>query len=370
VTLAEFLGARGYATAGFVANATYCSYETGLSRGFAHYEDYDVTLPEILLCSALVQRSLNFLHSRANLAFWPADTAPLGGSRKSAARINRDFLRWVDRSRRDDPQRPFFAFLNYFDAHHPYFPPEPVSLSGPALGRSPATAAEVRMIRTWWDLDKRRLSARDVALARDAYDRCIAYLDVQLGRLFEDLQQRGLLKNTLVIVTADHGEHFGERQIFGHGCSLYMPELHVPLLVFAPEGAAAGRVVATPVSLRDIAATVADLACSATNSPFPGQSLARFWDAREARSAGRSEALLSEVDAPPEADPNHGASPACRGPLRSIVRGDWHYIRSGDGGEEMYDLAADPGELCNLAPAPGSQAMLERFRQTLRAIAP
>jgi hypothetical protein len=220
-TLAEYLAARGYATAGFVANSTYCSYETGLARGFAHYEDYDVTLPEIMLCSALVQRSLNFLHTNPKLTLLLGATAPSSVSRKSAARINRDFLSWLSRTMRDDPERPFFAFLNYYDAHHPYFPPEPVSAPVAALGRSPETAAELRMIKTWWDLDKRGISAHDVALARDAYDRCIAYLDGQLGRLFQELAERGILEDTLVIVTADHGEHFGERQIFGHGCSLY-----------------------------------------------------------------------------------------------------------------------------------------------------
>ena len=75
-TLAEFLGARGYATAGFVANTTYCSYETGLARGFAHYEDYDVTLHAVLLCSALVQRTLNFVDKHPGLRLYASRSPP------------------------------------------------------------------------------------------------------------------------------------------------------------------------------------------------------------------------------------------------------------------------------------------------------
>jgi arylsulfatase A-like enzyme len=127
-------------------------------------------------------------------------------------------------------------------------------------------------------------------------------------------------------------------------------------------------VIHQPVSLRDIAATIADLAYPSSGPPFPGRSLARFWNEQGRPSERSAEALLSELDGPPEADPNHGSSPACRGPLRSIVRGDWHYIRSGDGSEEIYDLASDPRELRNLARSPESVATLQGLRNALRAI--
>jgi arylsulfatase A-like enzyme len=138
-TLAEFLAARGYATAGFVANTTYCSYETGLDRGFAHYEDYDVTPRAVLLCSALVQRTWNFVGKRPALARLLARGGLSASGRKSAARINRDFLRWLDRA----GDRPFFAFLNYYDAHHPYLTP----------GHPPASVADEAILRDGWGLD-------------------------------------------------------------------------------------------------------------------------------------------------------------------------------------------------------------------------
>jgi arylsulfatase A-like enzyme len=350
-TLAEFLAERGYATAGFVANTTYCSYETGLARGFAHYEDYDVSTREILLCSALVQRTLNFVHKHPAIERRLVGDATAGEHRKSAARINRDFLRWLSRH----PGRPFFAFLNLFDAHHPYLPPD-----GPEFGRAPESSADVRMLRTWWDLDKRTLARRDVELARDAYDRCIAYLDREVGRLVDELERRGVLRDTLLVITADHGEHLGEKNLFGHGCSLYLPELHVPLLVIAPGAVPEGRAVAEPVSLRDLPATVVNLLGLRGSSPFPGRSLERAW------SGDPSGPILSEIDAPPESDPNRGESPVCRGPLASLIDADFHYIRNGDGREELYDLDDDPREARDLSGAPGLARELRRFREAIR----
>jgi arylsulfatase A-like enzyme len=379
-TLAGFLAAQGYATAGFVANTFYCSGETGLSRGFAHYEDYDVSLRAILLCSALVHRTLNFVGKYPELATRLAlgDADPSSGhrARKDAARIVGDFLTWLDRLGRQDPGRPFFAFLNCYDAHLPYLAPE----IGPALplGRKPLSPADVTLLKSWWNHEKRRLSAAQVELARDGYDGCIAYLDHQLGRLFEELQRRGRLRDTLVIVTSDHGEHFGEQGLYCHGCSLYLPELQVPLLIFPPEeGAAAvgaGRVVTAPVSLRDLPATIVSMLGRSvqSTSPFPGHSLVPTWSSPPGSSPPPTSPVLSEIDTPAEGDPNQGSSPVCRGPLRSLVEGEFHYIRNGDGHEELYNLQDDPLETHDLAYSASADAAttLCRFRHSLQRAAP
>ncbi len=358
-TLAEYFGGLGYDTAGFVANTTYCSYETGLDRGFARYDDYDVTARSILLCPALVQRTLNFINMRPRLARWLDHGEPSASFRKSAARINEDFLDWE--SRRDSEGRPFFAFLNYYDAHHPYFAPG-TSEEGPP-GRHPESAADFALLRSWWGLDKRRLDDRQVELARDAYDRCITYLDGQIGRLYDELDRRGLLRDTILVVTADHGEHLGEQGLYGHGVSLYRTELHVPLIVLGPAGLIPkGQVIRAPVSLRDLAATLVDRSDAAPgNSPFPGRSLAREWSTQAAPGIVRS-----DVASAPEDDPNRGESPARRGPMTSLVGDGFHYIRNGDGREELYDLNTDSGETHDLAAAPGFDHALRGFRDRLR----
>ena len=105
-TLAETLRARGYNTAGFVANTLYCGSETGLSRGFNHYEDYSISPGELLLSSSLGRTIANNSRLRQLTGYHNIVNA------KDAATVNADFLDWVSRN-----QRPFFAFLNYFDAH-------------------------------------------------------------------------------------------------------------------------------------------------------------------------------------------------------------------------------------------------------------
>src|SRR6185503_14322739 len=110
-TLAEVLRTQGYRTAGFAGNPYYTSKETGLARGFERWEDYRLTLKEILLSAGGMQWFLGE-HSARVLRRHDLKRAP---------EITDEFLGWIDR---EAPQ-PFFAFLNYFDAHVPYYaPPE------------------------------------------------------------------------------------------------------------------------------------------------------------------------------------------------------------------------------------------------------
>src|SRR5262249_28047954 len=128
-TLAEFLGVRGYATAGFVANTLYCASDSGLARGFAEYRDF--IFPRLIPFkpAVLVERSVaglqaleQFLEDRLDFDLLRPAVQHLWwlvhADRKDAAVVNREVLDWL--SRRRQPERPFFAFLNYYDAHYPY----------------------------------------------------------------------------------------------------------------------------------------------------------------------------------------------------------------------------------------------------------
>ena len=124
--------------------------------------------------------------------------------------------------------------------------------------------------------ERERLRGQAADVFRDSYESCMASLDRQIGELFEELEHRNLLEDTLVIVTSDHGEHFSERGFFGHGRSLYRPEVHVPLLIFDPSSRTPGLTIAEPVSLRDIALTASEWAKGpGVPAPFPGRSLRR-----------------------------------------------------------------------------------------------
>jgi arylsulfatase A-like enzyme len=366
--LAEHLGAHGYATAGLVANVEYCSYDTGLNRGFTYYEDYVLEKLSPFRTSVLVEEALTdlvFLGSRDDTSVWHRTAAWLRplfqyAVRRDAAAINRGFLSWLDR--RPDPGRPFFVFLNYLDAHTPYEVPRNVIQR---FGRRPLTSDELRVVYgEWTAIDKLALPRHYLTLARNCYDSCLAYLDEEIGRLCEDLERRGVLDKTWIVVTSDHGEGLGEHDLFEHGESLYSTEIHVPLLIVPPSGIKAQQVVHDTVSLRDLPATVVDLAGVANEPPFPGRSLSCFWGDPKTKSVKDVDDILSELPIPSPNDPSHGRSPARRGPLLALAQGELVYIRNqGDGSEELYDVRDDPRELINLIRSARMGPALRQFRE-------
>jgi arylsulfatase A-like enzyme len=365
-TLAEALAARGYFTAGFVANYFFCSHEHGLNRGFAHYEDDDLSPSAVLGSSGLgwllLQAEAVVENACARLLDPTTPPVPaLTFRRKDADRINRDFLSWLSVPR----QRPFFAFLNYFDAHDPYLLPRGV---GKHFGLYPTNAREATLLRDWHTLEKDKLSAGDRLLASDSYDDCIAFLDERVGRLFDTLKQRGILKDTVVIVTADHGEHLGEHHLFGHGASLYQPEIHVPLFIIYPPAVPSGLVVRAPVSLRDLPATILQLAGQSNDLQIPGTPLSRQWAPARLGSEEASTTVLSEVEDISLETPTPGISDSDRGPKRALTRNEGVYIVNGSGCEELYDLNSDPDELHDLSGQSAAQAILSTFRKSLKAL--
>jgi arylsulfatase A-like enzyme len=374
-TLAGYLGSRGYATAGFVANTAYCSYDTGLDRGFTHYEDYVLEQLMPLRTEWLVD---NFLMVISDLGLFVArkfDVGPFRSSqeswvrnlfaverRKNAEMINGEFTEWL--AQRRESTRPFFAFLNYYDAHAPYVLPGEAKYR---FGLKPTTPVDFAFLVDYWvNVNKLKIKPVLRELARDSYDNCIAYLDQRLGELLEDLQRRGVLDHTWLVIAADHGEGWGEHDLFDHGESLYREEIHVPLLIVPPRSQPLRRVVKETVSLRSLPATIVDLLDLNEGSPFPGRSLATLWR-EEGKPRGTSiDEVISELASPNMFNPNQGRSPARRGPLTSLAEGDYVYIRNeGDGTEELFNDRDDPNEHRNLIRNKAVAPILDRFRRRL-----
>ncbi len=367
-TLAEFLGSIGYATAGFVGNTFYCSYDSGLSRGFTHYQDYVLDMLGAVRTVSLIDQALKrvgplgrFL-SIGDLRLRQITHA----DRKGAGDVNREFLEWL--SRRREPRRPFFAFLNYADAHAPYVLPAGAEYR---FGEVPETQADFLFLLDGWSrVDKRHISQRARALVRDSYDNCLAYVDECLGQLIGELQRRGILDKTFIIVAADHGEGLGEHELFDHGESLYRTEVRVPLLLVPPGGRGQFRAIVDDfVSLRDLPATIVDVVRPGTRSPFPGRPLTWSFSELSGKPSGPAadSMVLSELTSPNPTDPNQGRSPAYRGPLISLAEGDFVYVRNeGDGSEELFNERDDPYELSNRARAEAMLPVLRRFRDRLQ----
>lgn len=342
-TLPEVLSRRGYATGAFAANVLYVQWENGLDRGFARFEDYRVTPGQALMSTGLGRRLITGRFGwETGMAVRLIDYRQFVG-RKLGEQVNADFLAWRDGL----DARPWFAMLNYFDAHLPYVPPAP--FAGAFGVPRPHTTLLDRLRREWerdgfWDMPEEELAA-EVA----AYEESIAYLDAQLGTLVHALDERGELDNTLVIVTSDHGEEFGEHGDFEHGTNLYMEQLHVPLVVSMQGVVPDGLRVAEPVSIASIPATVMDLIGGESDTTFAAVPLTEVW----AGTAG----------GPALAELTPGLSPKER--MRALVLGEHHYIQNPGGEEELYDWRSDPAERSDLAADPGFLARRAELRALL-----
>ncbi len=331
-TLAEVLRERGYLTAGFVANLRFLNNELwGLARGFDHWSDQPIS-PAMVISSSWLTRNLDQLQRLVR-----GDHTEI--SQKTAERVNREFVAWRNRA----VDRPYFAFFNYFDVHQPYRPTRT-----PAL---PTTSPTPRYWLTMRDpILASDYTAAEIRDLRESYEAAVAYLDARLRELFADLEARGELENTLVIITADHGEQFGEHGLMEHRNSYYLPLLHVPLMIIPPGGIPAGIRIDEPVSLADLPETITHVVGIA-QTPFLGASLARYWS--KAPWPGTPRPVFSgKYDV-------------------SIVQDQWHYIKTLQGDdpghevEELYDIVNDPDEARNLAATSPAPAIL----LSLRAVA-
>jgi arylsulfatase A-like enzyme len=345
--LAQAFDSAGYRTGGFVANMFYCSREHGLARGFSHYADFRVTVGELFYNASIGRGVLN----QAWLHDWIGVYDQAGSN--SAEDVNRMFLHWLDRP----SDRPFFAFLNYFDAHVPRLMPAPFDHRFGDPKRRPLHLIRYSLHHAdmrGWLLFPPELMQTEI----DAYDSGIAYMDRETAQLVDALRRRGMLDNTVLIVTADHGELFGEHGVAGHGTSLYRGAVEVPLLIVAPGKLPTGVVVDAPVTLKDLAQTALDLAGAPDPFGLPGASLRRYLTG----SAPRDTVL---IELGPQAGRQAVRFPKIGTGMASIVMDGHQYIRNGDGTEELYAFPDDSAQASDLVPMPEGQALLPRYRSAL-----
>lgn len=163
-------------------------------------------------------------------------------------------------------------------------------------------------------------------------------------------------------VTSDHGEEFHEHGYMGHGSSLYLPSLHVPLVILFPSPVPKSKTISEPVSLRDIPSTIVDLLKLSVDANFPGNSLRRYWDASLKQDVEHPQ-LLAEVPQAPNVAQRY---PVSKGNMKSLVAEHFHYIKNGDGSEELYNFQNDPNETNELSRSEEERQVLDRFRSFLK----
>ncbi|MBV9659577.1 MAG: sulfatase-like hydrolase/transferase [Acidimicrobiales bacterium] len=268
---------------------------------------------------------------------------PEGRSRSPASVINELAFPWLDEHRHDD----FFLFLHYWDAHIPYVPPEPFKSEFTGfLSRviDPSIDAKLRS-RPSYPLFKQNLYDHlDQIPSLDYIEALhyaeIAYLDFELGRLFNRLDELGLLDETMIVVFGDHGEIMTEHDAWFDHAGLYDSVVHVPLLIWGPGLVRPGQTDAL-VSLVDVMPTVLELQGIATvegSQGMDGLSLVQLIEGRDDRH--RDVVMLSE----------------CTWQAKRGVRTtEWKYIRCWDPGiyprsePELYNVQTDPFEQRNVA---------------------
>jgi arylsulfatase A-like enzyme len=284
--LAELMRARGYRTGAFTEDA-YVVANAGFARGFDRY-----------------------VEQRDEESASPG----LAPQTFGAARA------WLDEA---DP-RPFFLFIHTYEVHDPYTPPAAYDEYFAGDGLVDGVPRRHRK-------------------QRDLYDREIRRTDDVLGSFLDALDERGLTESSLVVITSDHGEEFGEHFWAGHGASLTERAIHVPMLFRAPGWIAPGTRVAPPVAMSDLVPTLLDLLEIDTSESFMGRSFA---------------SLLRPADA--------GAVPYAERPIlgrasgiESVRTSAYKYIRplgfdpdaaspEKQASQFLFDLRADPGERTNL----------------------
>jgi len=274
-----------------------------------------------------------------------------------------------------------FLFAHYFDVHAPYDAPESfASRYALAGGLQSSTLGDIKAQET---LHQERIGERravfDVGLNRALakgddgsalpgdeelaalYSAEVAYTDFHIGRLLDGLEQRGILQDCIVILTADHGETFWEHGDFWHhGVWVYETNVHVPFIIRLPDGRGRGTLVKQPVSGTDLFPTLLDLLGIALPEELDGISLVPAIDGLGAPLRP----IFSEATQPTRV--TESESPWVNQQKSKCIRlGRWKLIRAPYiGFQEFYDLASDPGERHNLLmsePTPQARAAYKKL---------
>lgn len=294
LTLAEVLRVEGYTTAAWSANTAFLIPHSGLNQGFEVYE---------------------LEHLRAD-------------------EQNQKVFEWLESGDR----QPFFLFLNYMDTHRPYNCKHRPGFTGCRPEKENELLLDKLMEAVMADEPANEIPDDLVRKVVDQYDTAIANLDEAIGDLLDRLGELDLYDNSLIVLTSDHGEHFGEHSLVGHAKEVYQESLWVPLLI-KRVAQQEGQVIETVVSLADVPALI----LSQLSDQNSGPPLDRF----PARTG--EPPIISESYPPNRRGLGyHIWGNRLNRSRRAIFDWPYKYIHSSDGKHELYDLEDDPREQLNL----------------------
>lgn len=255
-TVAEVLKKNGYQTAGFINNSQVGAL-VGLHKGHDVFEEVWKGVESRLIVERVARSIGRRIRGR------------LGYEDKGAARTNKLFEKWI---KGIDRERPFYAFLHFIEPHNPLNPPQPFRdkrlKDVPSRGLDMAKIRKVAhnpLICFIEDLDLRR---EEVEFLLALYDAEIGYTDSKVGEIISILKDKGLYDDTMIIITADHGEHFGEHGLWSHVASLHDEVLHIPLIIKYPKAHKYVSEVNAYTQLVDIFPTVMEISGVSTKETY------------------------------------------------------------------------------------------------------
>ena len=333
-TMAEVLEKNGYQTAGFINNV-YIRRQTGLAQGFQQYEEFWGRNE-----GSSLMLLVEFLNNR-----WDPR------SDKGADETIDAVADWLDHDW--NPKNSFFLFAHFMEPHAIYGSTGKYVKEFLPAGVSAPDAMRVNQDPEMYICGKIQMTERDFGILGSLYNSDIRYLDDAIGDLIDTIRKKGLIDNTIVILTADHGENFGEHHLMSHELSLYDTLLHVPLLIHFPQRIQMSSVQEKPVQLIDIFPSLLQvlniknegLTLQGT-SLLPGEVAKRpdnlvFAEYNNSRAVDNIERKFGDAVPP---------NPIYLHKILKVVRSDkWKFIWGTDGTRELYAINKDPYEKNNLS---------------------
>jgi arylsulfatase A-like enzyme len=311
-TLSETLQAIGYQTAGFVSAAVLDS-DYGISRGFEVWED------------------------EMESQYWVSKVA---GPKILSDEVTKRALTWLNQR---DTSSPFCLFMHYFDPHNP----ENIPL---LWGKKYPSRNYLMKKILYHKLGFKKLDLHKVLTRRNSwYYGAVSYTDYWIGQLFAKLEENGLYDDTLIILTADHGEGLGDHAWVGHAAFLYEEQVRVPFLVKLPNQQRAGNVVDGFSEHVDVMPTILEIIDVNPKSQMSGSSL---WASLLGNEPVVKEMAIGQRQ---QYDPDHmltdmrGGKHPVRGEQYYLTTHRYKFIIETNGQSELYDLTQDPKELRNIA---------------------
>lgn len=359
-TMADHLLASGYATAGLFSWLSFEPAYSGLERGFQSYVDLTVNLPGYLADRRTSTLAATYQRLRSSLALPGAvdrQTPPADQLREQLdgkADVTTDAaINWLRGHQAGSREQPFFLWLHYFDPHYPYTPPPPFDQLEPD-GCTNCLDGGMDTIRRLRAEPSPEFAPAQISRLLQYYDGEVAFTDRELGRLLQAMRTLGLDQNTLLIVTSDQGQSFGEHDRWLHGSSLHDHEVHVPLIMRFPGRLPAGMIVDAIAQQIDLLPTAFELMGLPIPEGIQGQGLVRVIRGQE---DGTDRYAITELR-------DRSAV--------SIITRDWRLIKNTtDGSVALYRTAEDPDDLYDLADAePDVVAELDGLLEQWRAAHP